>query len=262
MQLNEFQKQFKDLMLDHPDALLTPPEEIAAFCMEGDIPLPERLKVYRNNIVGSLSEVMLATFPILEKLVGKEFLEGMARSFILQNPPSGGCLSLYGEGFPEFIEGFEHAKPLPYLPDVARLELAMNKAHFAADDKPLTAEAIAAIAPDELGDTRFNTRDSVHLITSPYPLNAIREFCLSGAGGDAPDMEQGGAPLMIYRPQFETEIVMLGTDEYLMLQKLQDGKALGEALEHVINTHQEFDFQAFLQKHLTLETFSALRANI
>lgn len=255
MRLNEFQKRFKDLMLDHPDALDKPPEDLAAFCATGDIALPERLKVYRHNIIGSLTDLMLSSFPLIENLVGKEFLEGMARTFILTNPPNMGCLSFYGEGFAEFIEGFAPAASLPYLPDVARFELTLNAAYYARDDDALSPEALASVAPEELGDTAFALRDSVHLLQSPYPLLAIREFCTAQASDGTLDLDQGGAPLMIYRPQLESQTVALNEDEYLMLNTLSEGRPLGEAVETVLNTYQGFDFQAFLQKHLALETF-------
>ena len=258
MQLNEFQSRFKELMLDHPKALDNPPEEMAAFCAEGDIPLSARLKVYRNNIVGSLTDVMLATFPVLENLVGKDFMEGMARSFILENPPSQGCLSLYGDGFAEFIEGFELAASLPYLPDVARFELALNKAYYAVDDEALTADALASIAPEVLGEMELRLRDSVQLVHSRYPLTAIRDFCMAEERDDKLDLDQGGEHLMIYRPQLDTQVIILADDEYAILGHLANGKTLGDAVEATLNTHQSFDFQSFLQKHLNLETFRAL----
>jgi len=261
MQLNEFQERFKDLMLDHPKALDNPPEDLAAFCAEGDIDLPTRLKVYRNNIVGSLSDLMVATFPVMEKLVGKDFLEMMARSFILENPPTHGCLSLYGDGFAEFVEGFELAKSLPYLPTIARFELALNKAYYAKDDTALTAEELGAVPPEALGDLKLAPRHCVHLVNSRYPLTAIRDFCMAETQDGKLDIDQGGEKLMIYRPHLDSETVILNDGEYLMLQKLADGLALGAAVEAVMAADDSFDFQAFLQKHLALETFRALAPN-
>ena len=262
MQLSEFQARFKDLMLDNPKALDNPPQDIAAFCMEGDIPLSERLKVYRNNIVGSLTDVMLATFPMMEKLVGREFLEMMARSFILEHPPENGCLSTYGDGFAEFIEGFELAASLPYLPDVARYELAMNKAYYAADDMALTAKSLGQVPPEDLADLKLALRDNVHLIVSAYPLNALSVFVMQEHAEGQFDMGQGGDKLMVSRPQLETQTLILKDDEHLALTKLHNGVTLGEMVEQVLENFPEFDFQSFLQKHIALETFLALNTNI
>ena len=253
MRLNKVQENFKNMMLDDPKALDAPPADFAAMFEEGSIPLPARLKVYRNNIVGSLTDLMLATFPTIEKLVGREFLEGMARSFILKHPPAQGCLSTYGAGFAEFIKSFKPAQSLPYLPDMARLEIAMNEAYYAPDDM--------ALSPENLSDTTLFPRSSVHLIASDYPLTAIREFCHSSDSGQAPDIHSGGETLMVYRPHLESLIVTMPPDDFAMLSALSSGKTLGKATESTLESYPEFDLQGFLARHLKYETFCTSSAN-
>ncbi len=256
MRLNEFQIAFKDLMLDHPNALNAPPSNLAEFCESGDIDLPTRLKVYRNNIVGSLTDLMVATFPLIKNLVGQEFLEGMARSFILAHPPQSGCLNLYGEGFGDFIEHFSPAASLPYLPDMARYELAMNAAYYARDCQPLLTNDLAAIAPDDLGDIVLKLRASAHLKQSRFLLTAIKAFCDNNGEGQL-DLDQGGEKLMVYRPKLEVKSVILDEDEFACLSLLNDRQTLGNAVEQILIQYPAFDFQAFLQKHLALGTFQA-----
>lgn len=258
MKLSAVQKRFTETMLDHPKVLDHPPEDLAAAFQTGDIPLPDRLKVYRNNIVGSLTDILLSGFPVIEALVGKDFFEGMARSFILKNPPTQGCLTFYGYGFAEFIEGFKPAESLPYLPDIARLEIAMNDAYYARDDGPLTGEALAGIAPEALADTVFPLRHAVQLLTSPYPLHAIRDFALSADQDGTLDLDAGGVSLMVDRENMDSRIVILQDDEFFALELMQGGSALGTAVEKALERFPDFDFQAFLQKHLALETFAAL----
>lgn len=256
MPLNDFQTSFRDLMLDHPDAVNTPPEAVSS-ALEADR-LSARLKIYRNNIVGSLTDVICASFPIIDALVGREFLELMARSYALENPPRHGCLNQYGEGFDRFIEEFELAQSLPYLPDIARLELAMNAAYYAVDDTALAPEALNTKNPEDL---KIPPRTSVHLIASPYPLLDIKEFCEKGGEGEALDLNKDGAQIMVYRPHLDTEIVILDPSEYLMLQNLQRAQRLGDALEETLNSYEGFDVSTFLQKHLTLETFAQSDTN-
>jgi len=259
MQLNEVQSRFKDLMLDHPDALDNPPGDLADVFETGDIALSERLKVYRNNIVGSLTDVMLASFPAIEALVGNAFLERMARSFILAHPPRHGCLSFYGEGFAEFIEAFEPAKSLAYLPDIARLEIAMNASYYGRDDNALPADTLSKIAPEALADVVLNLRHSIQLLESRYPIHDIRDLAM-GIEKDV-DIEGGGVCLMIRRPLLDTEIIILEQDEFAMLHALDDGNPLGSAVENVLAAFPDFNFQAFLEKHLFLETFRGFNPN-
>jgi len=258
MRLNEVQKRFRDTMLDHPKALDDPPEDFAALFDEGGIALPERLKVYRNNIVGSLTDVMIASHPILEKLVGREFLEIMARAFVLENPPAHGCLNMYGAGFDTFIENYELARALPYLPDIARLEIAMNESYYAADDAPLKAEDLSGLAPEKIN---LILRHNVRLLASKYPVDKIRDFCIEDDPDKTMNVDTGGVTLMVARPNLKVKIVKLASDEYEMLTALEQGTALNKALEAVIRSHENFDFQGFLARHVKLEAFTGLKTN-
>lgn len=262
MRLNDVQRNFKESILDHPDALESLSEDFAGVFKTGNIPLSKRLNVYRNNVVGSLTDVMEASFPAVKALVGDEFFTGMARRFILAHPPSHGCLNSYGFEFAEFIDGFEPAKGLPYLPDIARLEMALNSAYYAKDDKALDEGELSAITPEDLGNVQLFPRHCVRLIHAPYPVHEIRDFALDGGDRAAPDIDKGAAHLMVYRPQLETQVIILDAAEYALLRNLQDLMPLGRAVEDVLNRHEDFDFQAFLQKHTFLETFAPLDANI
>lgn len=263
MRLNEIQERFKDTILDHPDVVEQPPADFAVLFKEGGIPLPERLKVYRNNIVGGLTDTLILTFPLLEKLVGKDFLEGMARSFVLENPPESGCLNTYGTGFDKFIADFKPAESLPYLPEVAALEIAMTETYYAGNDTPMMPEDLSAIKPDNLPDLNVKLRNSVRLISSRFPLDEIRNFCLTEEedNNKTLDLDQGGVDLMIYRPDLEVLIVKLQKDEMTMLKNLQQAQKLGKALESTLNDHPGFNFQDFLQRHIELETFLSLNTN-
>jgi len=261
MLLNDVQRRFKETILDHPDVVANPPSDLQDIFETGDIPLAERLKVYRNNIIGSLSDVMLASFPAIEALVGAEFMEKMARSFILAHPPSQGCLNSFGSGFAEFIEALEPAKSLPYLPDIARLEIALNEAYYAQDDTALTGDTLAAVAPEDLGALTLLPRKNVVLLNSSYPVSEVRDFALTPNQETPVDINKGAAFLMIYRPKLDTEIIILEEAEFAILVHLAKGMPLGGAVEAVMSLYSDFDFQNFLQKHIFLETFAALGSN-
>lgn len=263
MRLSEAQSLFSRTMLDDPYAVETPDLLLAGLFSGSKAHIPERLKIYRNNIIGSLTVAMQATYPLVEKLTGEEFTKGLIRAFILRHPPREACLARYGAGLDRFIEGFMPARALPYLADIARLEWAMNEAYYAPDDRNLTPADLQNIPFDALADMVLRLRSSVRLMDSRWPLSAIRDFCLKEKQDDKEtlDLDQGGCRLMVYRPGLSAEIVPLEPAEYAFLKGIQAGKQLGEGLGSVLKTFPGFDFQGFLQKHLTLETFSALPAN-
>lgn len=262
MRLNKVQTTFKELMLKPVKNLEEYDGELLGVFEKNDISPHDRLKVYHNNVVGSLTEAIRATYPLIENLVGEDFIKTMARAFIFDHPPSGGCLHEYGAGFDEFIKSYEPAKSLPYLPDMATFEFATNTAYYAPNDNALPTDALAQIPPENLGKTLLSLRPSATLISSRYPILGIQEFCNNPDQNDPPDLEiNHQTTLLIIRPQLEVNILPLAQDEYLTLTLLKQKMPLGNAIEKTLTAHTNFDFTAFLQKHIALETFSSLAAN-
>lgn len=253
MQLDEFQNQFKGMMLQPRQNIVLENSQIMTLFDDCKIAVSDRLGVYHDNVIGSLSNALCATFPMIENLTGREFLKAMAREFIFQNPPKGACLHHYGVEFDNFIRTYTPAASLSYLPDVANFEFALNHAYYADDDTPMPADALVKIPPERLSDTNLRLRRSASLIYSQYPLIDLRDFCLHQ--GQAPDLSiLQDHYILVYRPKLQTDIVILDQDEYAFLSELTQ-RPLGKALDAVIGQYPEFDFTAFLQKHVELETF-------
>jgi len=258
MPLNKLQNDFKDLMFAHPDALKAPAQEFANIFDEKHISLPARLKVYRNNVIGSLSDTITNSFPLIKNLVGQNFMHAMARHYVLAHPPTEGCLNQYGDQMPAFIAAFEPAKSLPYLPDIARLEIAMNAAYYAPDHAIITTKDFAQILPEHLPKTLIEIGASVQLLSCTYPVTKIRDYCHAKDQTTPLDIRGAEDILLIHRPELEVLITPITQDEYDMLQNLQHHN-LGDALEINLLQHAAFDIQAFLKKHLDIQTFSALK---
>ncbi len=105
-----------------------------------------RFSVYRNNVMHSLTEALARRFPVIQRLLGAEFFRAMAKEFVREHPPQSPVLILWGGAFPGFVERFPPVAQLPYLADVARLELARGRAYHAADATPLPPAEFAARA--------------------------------------------------------------------------------------------------------------------
>ena len=261
MQLHEIQNHFKSCMLSDAKALDEAHDIFEKVFSYDSKVLSGRLKIYRNNIVGSLTNILCTRFEALQSLVGEDFFKTMAHRFIEQHPPEAGDLNNYGHSFALFIEQFEPTAHLPYLADVAQLEMALNDTYYERDDLPLTPESLAAITPDNLANIQLTLRHHIRLVKSNYPIDAIRRFALNAAECDAPNLDQGGVYLMIRRNQFDCDIQSLCASEWSLLTQFQSNKKLGDALEYVMELDGSFDFRAFLQRHIALETFQALTKN-
>lgn len=251
--LRKVQEQFKDLMLDHPDAVYELDQEFTGQFEKGGVVLPERLKIYRNNIVGSLTDVMIAHFPVTQKLVGEAFFKGMARSYILKNPPKGGCLNIYGQDFYQFVAKYEPAKGLKYLPDVAKMEAALNAAYYAPDEVILRPQDLAEV--EDLETASIGLQAHVSLIASDYALTEIRRFCALREEDQGRLEVYGRECVLVFREDLQSHARPIPPWDFMMLRYLQDGLKLGEAVEKTMSEFERFDFNAFLPYYLSLGIF-------
>ncbi len=265
MRLSEIQHRFKDTMLDpaHIDGAEGAAFR-ALFAQNTGICLENRLKVYRNNVIKSLTGAAMAALPMTQKLVGEEFLERAVRAYIIGNLPTEGNLNLYGLSFPAFIRDYEPAQALPYLHDFTRLEWAWEAAYYADDDTPLAPEALATLDQETLPDLTLQLRSSCALIESEWPLDAIVDFCRSDdSDEDMQALPERGVTMMVFRPALKVEMRRLHEAEYAFLQALRNGQTIYESAVTAEAIDPNIDLTEILQKHLSLGTFAgfAIRSN-
>ena len=250
MQLNEIQDRFKNIILGFPATLEKARDGV--FEAAG-VPLSERLKIYHNNFMGSVSAALMDNFPLLEKLVGRDFLTVMTRAYIRNNPPRSGCLTFYGDDYDRFISTYTPAAALPYLPDMATLEILINRSYHARDDKPLTASDLAEISAVSLEAFHMKLRDNVQLLRSRWPLAGIRRMCME-SGNKTLDIFSGGACLLIHRPHLAVEITEISSGEFMFLKQLKM-QPLGKTVEETMSTHPDFDFSTALPRLMAMQIF-------
>ncbi len=251
MKLHDIQKNFTARLLRPDNQTETAFDTLLA---QDEVSREERLSVYRNNVLTSLTDAVVAKYPLTEKLVGEKFMRGMARRYVTANLPKTACLSDYGEDFANFIAGFAPAKALPYLPDMARLEWALHSAACAPDDVPLDLETLDMGTADQMC---FKLRASCRLLSSNWPLTKIRDFCFAGENAQAPALDEGGVLLLVTRPALAPAIHTLANDEYDFLRALSRGKNLAHAAALTLAAPAEKRLSQLLERHFTLKSFSA-----
>ena len=165
------------------------------------IAVEDRLDVYRNGVVGALTNALRISFPAVHRLVGAAFFETVCRLFIEAKPPDCAWLDAYGAEFPAFLADFEPAAGLAYLPGVARLEWAVGRTLHAPDALKLDADALSAVDPNLYGRIAFIPDPSLGLVEADHPVDAIWRAVLDGddAAMAAVDLQAGPVRLLIQR---------------------------------------------------------------
>jgi hypothetical protein len=209
-----------------------------------------RFAVHRNNVVAGLVTALRARFPVVEKIVGEEFFAAMARVFVNEQPARTPILSAYGDELADFIAGFEPARELTYLADVARLEAARTRAYHAADAAPLNPNHFTALDPDGLDDIRIRLHPSAEIVRSSHPIVIIWAMN-SGEQTLARIEPWRGEDALVLRPYLDVEVRLLPPGGAAFLQALGAGRALGEATEAALIDSPEFDLSRSLAQMMS-----------
>ena len=215
------QATFKDTILDPqapvPAGLINPDGQTAS----------KRFDVYRNNVAVSLLDALETAFPVVRKLVGDQFFRAMAGVYFRKHPPRSPLMMFYGEAMPQFLRRFEPAQSVPYLPDIASLELALRHAYHAADATPVDGQALAALEPDKLMSVKIRLAPAVQTITAEFPIHAIDR---ANTQNDAPKPVMQAEAVVITRPGFDPQIHPINAAGAACIAALQGGQPLGQAM--------------------------------
>ncbi len=220
-----------------------------------------RLAVYRNNVVSSLVDALADTFPVVQQLVGTEFFRAMAAVFVRRSPPRSRILALYGDGFGDFIAGFEPAAALPYLADVARLEFARMQACHAGDAEPIAEAALTQVLAhaDALAGMRLEWHPSLQAVESPFAVVSL--WAAHQTDGEVESVEIDCAEqALVLRAGLDVLVLPagLGTTRFVALTLA--GAAFGAAAAHACAVDPGFDLGAALARLLRHGALVALRA--
>jgi len=208
----------------------------------------DRLAIYRNHVFTTLTEALTSTFPVVVRIVDERFFTYAADRYVREHPPAGPCLFEYGESFPEFLATFPPCRHLEYLPDVARLEWAINQAVHAEDAVALDPRWLAAVPPEEVGRLRLRLHPAMSLLDSPWPLDRIWRANQPEADPDLRvDLSAGGVRLEVRRCGDDVVFRALEPAVYALRRALADGRDLGDAAEAALAAEPDFDLAVALR---------------
>ncbi len=202
----------------------------------------ERLGVYRNNIVASLTAVLRETFPPVCRLVEEQFFAYAAHEFICRHPPECAVLAEYGGRFPDFLAASAPCRELVYLADVARLEGLMKVAANAAHADPIAAMTLGDVAAEDAQRLTLQLHPSFGFVASRWPIDRIWRANRPEAAAEATiDLAAGGVWLEVSRADANIVMRSLDCTTFAFRSAVQRGETLERATEAALVTDPAFD---------------------
>ncbi len=214
------------------------------------VPADAAFGVHRDTVMGALTHALRLTYPTVDTLVGPAFFDHIAATFVAQRPPRRARLSDYGDGFADVLEAEPSAAMLPYLSDVARLDLAVARALTApgADvRRHIAIDAQAAMALPV----------SLTTLDVSYPADLIRAEIEAGDDSALAAIDLAPAPrcIAVWRADRHAVVRRLGPPAGLFLARILSGESAHQALAAVFAETSAPDALAAIQAEVFAAPF-------
>lgn len=214
--------------------------------------IEHRYALYRGNLSATLNKTLANAYPVIQMLVGEEFFGGLSQAYGHAHPSDSGDLNRFGALFADFLAGFPHVADYPYLPDMARLEWALHRAHYAPSAAPIAADALAALTPEQVEMARLRLHPACQLLASDWATMPLWQAHQPDGGQEFPDDMAGPSYGLILRPRWKTQVQPLTAAAHAALSVLAGGGAFGPALDAAFELDDDFDVAAQLRLWIEL----------
>ncbi|HAT29446.1 MAG TPA: DUF2063 domain-containing protein [Janthinobacterium sp.] len=228
------------------DALLRPESQAPALALCRGEQQEHRLALYRGNLTVTWEKTLSQVYPVLRALVGDEFFGGLTRAYGLAHPSESADLNRYGALFADFLTDFPHVADLPYLPDMARLEWALHRAHYAADASPLAAAELAALKPEQLEAASLRLHPACQLLASEWAALPLWRAHQEEGETEFPQHMRADSYALVARPRWKAMAYPLSKAAHAALLRLARGESFGAALDAAFEIDESFDVGAHL----------------
>ncbi len=190
-----------------------------------------RIDVHRTNYREARIAALEQVYPAILKIVGVPCFRGWALAYLSTSVSTEADLNLHGADFPGWLRrrGTEHLGGLDYLPELARLERAVNLAYYAPEEPAVQRSCLRLTS-------------SLKLISSVYPIDEIWQVNLS----DEPAREVAASPgrryLVVWRRERAVAMEAVSMQLFCVLRRLQQDARL----DVILNSDLEPDDAARL----------------
>lgn len=209
-----------------------------------------RFALYRGNLSATWDKTLSAAYPVVRMLVGEEFFGGLSKAYGHAHPSESGDLNAFGAHFDEFLRHFPHVADYPYLPDMAALEWALHRAHYAPAASGITAQQLAAVSPEHMETARLTLHPACRLLSSDWATIPLWLAHQAGSSIDFPANMEAPSYAVIARPDWKAQVVPLDKAGHAALHVLQEGGDFGAALDAAFDIDEAFDVAGALQQWL------------
>ncbi len=243
LSLADLQNQFAQAILsgDAPATLFT-----------GGVTPAEALSVHRDTVMGALTNALRLSYPTVEALVGEAFFEQTCQIFAGRNLPRNASLTSYGKGFADFLADFAPAACLPYLPNVARLDRAIETVlRSALQQRRFALDGAVSIALPQ----------SLAVLRLAYPADEIRAALGDDEALAAIVIQPAERLVLVWRKGSDAVVQRVSITAGRFIAALLDGESAEAAMGAAMATSPEAEAMQIIQAEIFAASFCTIISN-
>jgi len=216
------------------------------------------LSVHCNSIAKGCADALVAQFPTVERVVGRDWLAAAAVAYARTHPPRRASLLDYGDRFPAWIAAFPLAAGMPYLAGLAQLDWLCACADLAADAPALAPSRLAALAPEDFAVHALDLHPATRFA---FFEDSTPDLWLALQAPEARDLELDDAPqgLAFLRPGPAGRSLVLSRGSHAFLAAIESGADLASAAGAALTAEPSLDLAASFAELVAAGAFSNLR---
>jgi hypothetical protein len=170
---------------------------------------------------------LLNSYPILKALLGDDLFEQAARLYIDQYPSTYRNMRWVGDKMSEHLQA--NFPQYPIAAEMATFEWGLSLAFDAEDAPILNLQDLAAIAPENWADLRFQFHPSMQLFI--FKFNVLRVWQALNAEQTVPKVSEINEPCVVWRKDLNSHYHSLDIAEFAAIQFVIAGASFGELCE-------------------------------
>jgi hypothetical protein len=204
--------------------------------------ITDRVGLYRGNQRAHWQAALANAYPVLCSLVGDAYFASLSRAYGFAHPSQSGDLNAFGHALSDFIATYETDPYFAYFSDMAKLEWALHRAHYAADVVALGPQDWAALGADTWLESRIAIHPACSAIASEYAVTDI--WFAHQPGGAFPTDIQARSQALVVRPEWNPTVVSHSAADHQTFVSLAQGHTLSDAIGAGLEVDEHFDFAA------------------
>jgi hypothetical protein len=197
------------------------------------VPIETRLGIYAGAYGSRLIDALAASYPALAALLGEEDFQALGARYVQAHDSPYFSIRNYGDALEDFLGTHADYAGVPLLRELARFEWMLCAVFDAADAEPLTAAALARVAPADWPQLRFTFHPSVRRVALLW--NAPQVWKALTEGGERPELRVATEPVewLAWRQDLRNYFRSLEASEARILDAARNGASFGELCERL-----------------------------